>query len=111
MALGEVDLAVCYFPDLNTQQFFKQRLYVHTFVCIARKGHPIGGKLSVRAYEHYGHAVTAVPTRSTALIDKFLKSKGINQRISMRTPHHLVLPVVVTQTDLIATVPQAIADH
>ena len=111
MALGEVDLAVGYFPDLTTQQFFKQRLYTHTFACIARKGHPMGNKLTVRAYEQYGHAVTAVPTRSTVLLDKFLKSKGVHRRISLRTPHHLVLPVVVSQTDLIATVPQAVADH
>lgn len=111
MAAGEIDLAVGYFPDLSTQQFFKQRLYKHSYACIARRGHPLGEKLTVRAYERCGHAVASTPARSTALLDKFLAGKGIERRIVLRTPHHLVLPTVVAQSDLIATVPMAVADH
>jgi DNA-binding transcriptional LysR family regulator len=111
MAAGEIDLAVGYFPDLGTQQFFKQRLYKHTYACIARRGHPLGTRLTIRAYERCGHAVAATPARSTALLDKFLAGKGIERRIVVRTPHHLVLPIVVAQSDLIATVPLAVADH
>jgi DNA-binding transcriptional LysR family regulator len=111
MASGRVDLAIGYFPDLDTQQFFKQRLYTHTYACIARVGHPLGKKLTVGAYQRFGHAVAATPARSTALLDKFLARKGIQRRIVLRTPHHLALPVVVSQTDLIATVPLAVAGH
>lgn len=111
MAAGDIDLAVGYFPDLSTQQFFKQRLYMHTYSCIARQGHPLGTKLTRRAYERCGHAVAATPARSTALLDKFLARRGIERRIVLRTPHHLALPTVVAQTDLIATVPMAVADY
>lgn len=111
MTAGEIDLAVGYFPDLSSQQFFKQRLYKHSYACIARRGHPIGPRLTVRAYESWGHAVAATPARSTALLDDFLEREGISRRIVMRTPHHLVLPIVVAETDLIATVPLAVADH
>lgn len=111
MISGDIDLAVGYFPDLSTQQFFKQRLYNHSYACIARQGHPLGARLTVRAYERCGHAVAASPARSTALLDKFLSRKGIERRIVLRTPHHLALPTVVSQTDLIATVPMAVADH
>lgn len=111
MGSGEIDLAVGYFPDLSSQQFFKQRLYKHTYSCIARRGHPMGSKLTIKAYERWGHAVAATPARSTALLDRFLESKGIKRRIVMRTPHHLVLPILIAETDLIATVPLTVADR
>lgn len=111
MASGSIDLAIGYFPDLGTQQFFKQRMYTHTYACIARVGHPVGNKLTVRDYELCGHVVASTPARSTALLDKFLARHGVRRRVMLQTPHHLVLPVVVAQTDLLATVPLAVASH
>jgi DNA-binding transcriptional LysR family regulator len=111
MAAGIIDLAIGYFPDLEKQQFFRQQLYTHSYACIARAGHPVGEKLSMRDYERCGHAVASTPARGTTLLDSFLQRLGVRRRIALRTPHHLVLPVVVAQTDLIATVPLAVASH
>jgi len=111
MASGRIDVAIGYFPDLQTQQFFKQRLYTHSYACLARAGHPLGKKLTARDYEQCGHAVASTPARSTALLEKFLVRSGIGRRIVLQTPHHLVLPEVVARTDLIATVPLAVASH
>jgi DNA-binding transcriptional LysR family regulator len=111
MESARIDLAIGYFPDLVTQQFFKQRMYTHTYACITRAGHPIGRKLTVRDYERCGNAVASNPARSMALLDRFLARHRIQRRVVLRTPHHLVLPVVVAQTDLIATVPLAVASH
>ena len=111
MAAGQIDLAIGYFPDLQTQQFYQQRLYTHTYACIARMGHPVGQRLGVRDYARCGHAVASTPARSTALLEKFLARRGIVRRIVLQTPHHLVLPEVVAGSDLIATVPLAVASH
>lgn len=111
MAAARVDLAIGYFPDLQRQQFFQQRLYTHSFACIARAGHPLGKRLGMRDYERCGHAVAATPARSTTLLDRFLARHRIVRRIVLQTPHHLVLPEVVASTDLIATVPLAVASH
>lgn len=108
---GRVDVAIGYFPELQGQVLYKQRLYMHSYACIARVGHPLGRKLTARHYEGCGHAVAATPARSTALLEKFLTRQGIARRIMLRTPHHLVLPEVVAHTDLIATVPLAVAGH
>lgn len=108
---GRVDVAIGYFPELQGQLLYKQRLYMHSYACIARAGHPLGSRLTARHYEGCGHAVAATPARSTALLDKFLARQGIGRRIRLRTPHHLVLPEVVARTDLIATVPLAVAGH
>lgn len=111
MAAGSIDLAIGYYPDLGSQQFFRQKLYMHTYACIARVGHPLGSKLTVRSYASCGHAVAATPARSAILLDDQLARHGIRRRIVHRTPHHLVLPLVVAQTDLIATVPLAVASE
>jgi DNA-binding transcriptional LysR family regulator len=38
LELGEIDLAIGYFPDLKGNNFFQQRLFSHGFVCLLR--HP-----------------------------------------------------------------------
>lgn len=108
MTAGEIDLAVGYFPDLGVQAFFKQRLYTHTYACMLRRGHPLEGRrLTEKAYAEQGHAVVASPARSNELFERFLDRRGIQRRIVLRTPHHLSLPAIIEETDLLATVPLA----
>lgn len=108
MTAGEIDLAVGYFPDLGSQAFFKQRLYTHTYACMIRRGHPLeGNRLTAKVYSEQGHAVVASPARSNEFFEKFLDRRGIQRRIVLRTPHHLSLPAIIEETDLLATVPLA----
>ncbi|MFL9670999.1 LysR family transcriptional regulator [Variovorax sp. AB1(2024)] len=108
MAAGEIDLALGYFPDLSAQSFFRQRLYVHTYACMVRKGHPLeGSRLTQKAYLHYGHADVASPARSNELFHRFLARRGLQRRIVLSTQHHMSLPAIIEATDLLATVPLA----
>ncbi len=108
MEAGAIDLAIGYYPDLNTQAFFKQRLYTHTFACLLRRGHPLEGRpMTEREYSSAGHASVTSPARSNVLYEKFLETRGIERRVVLRTPHHLSLPQIVEGTDLLATVPLA----
>lgn len=108
MASGKIDLALGYFPDLNAQSFFRQRLYVHTYACMVRKGHPLeGSRLTQQAYLNHGHADVASPARSNEFFDKFLTRRGLQRRIVLSTQHHMSLPAIIEATDLLATVPLA----
>jgi DNA-binding transcriptional LysR family regulator len=108
MEAGTVDLALGYFPDLGAQAFFHQRLYTHTYACMMRRGHPLlGSRLTEKAYSLAGHAVVSSPARTNLLFEQFLQRRGIERRIVMSTPHHLSLPAIVEETDLLATVPLA----
>lgn len=108
MTAGEVDLALGYFPDLGSQSFFQQRLYVHTYACMVRKGHPLeGSRLTEKAFLKFGHAVVASPARSNDLFEKFLEQRGLKRHIVLSTPHHMSLPAIIEETDLLATVPLA----
>lgn len=109
MESGAIDLALGYFPDLSAQAFFHQRLFTHTFACMMRRGHPLFQHLTEQSYAAVGHAVVSSPARSNILFEQFLQARGIERRIVLNTPHHLSLPALIEETDLVATVPLATA--
>jgi DNA-binding transcriptional LysR family regulator len=107
---GEIDLAVGYFPDLVQNNFFQQRLFTHHFACLMRAAHPLYAKrLSVKAFLEFEHAVVHAEGRSHELFEKFLERKRIRRKIALHTPHFLSIPVIVSGSDLMATVPHALA--
>lgn len=112
MESGRVDLALGYFPDLDLNGFFRQRLYTHSYACMLRRAHPaIRDGLTKEAYGRLQHAVVTSPARTNDLFDRFLERRGIRRQVAVRTPHHLSLPSIVADTDLVATVPFATAQY
>jgi DNA-binding transcriptional LysR family regulator len=60
MDLGEIDLAVGYFPDLTTSVFKQQFLFQHSSACVVRRDHPtIGPVLTLDDYLSAKHVVIA----------------------------------------------------
>jgi DNA-binding transcriptional LysR family regulator len=107
---GEIDLAVGYFPDLVQNNFFQQRLFTHHFACLMRSGHPRYAKrLSLKAFLEIEHAVVHAEGRSHELFEKLLGRRKIRRKIVLHTPHFLSIPVIVSRSDLMATVPHALA--
>jgi DNA-binding transcriptional LysR family regulator len=107
---GQVDLALGYFPDLTGDLFFRQRLYSHTFACIVQENHPlVSGVMSASVFARLGHVEVSSPSRTGHLFEQILQRHGIRRRVVLRTPHHLSLPAIVESTQLIATVPLAVA--
>jgi DNA-binding transcriptional LysR family regulator len=107
---GRVDLALGYFPELKGELFFRQRLYSHTFACIVQKNHPLDrGVMSAAIFSKLGHVEVSSPSRTGKLLESLLQRRGIVRRVVLRTPHHLSLPAIVESTNLVATVPLAVA--
>ena len=107
---GEIDLAVGYFPDLAGQNFFRQRLFTHHFACLVRSGHPVRKKpLTLDAFLAMEHAVVHAEGRSQEIVERFLDRRKIHLRVALTTPHFLSLPMVIARSDLITTVPHAVA--
>ena len=106
---GSVDLAVGYFPDLETQHF-RQRLFTHYFVCLARAGHPrCGPPFTLERFLACSHAVVHSGSRSQELFERFLAREKVVRRVALQTPHFTSLPFIIARTDLVATVPHALA--
>ena len=106
---GEIDLAVGYFPDLRDKAFMEKHMFFHHFVCLLRANHPITATtLSLAQFLSVEHAVVAGAGRTYEIFERYLRSKKIQRRVALETPHFMSIPFVISQSDLIATVPHAI---
>jgi DNA-binding transcriptional LysR family regulator len=106
---GEIDLAIGYFPDLAKNSFFQQRLFTHHFACLLRARHPLRARLTREAFLSAEHAVVRAEGRSQEIFERFLERKKLKRKIVLLTPHFLSLPMIIARSDLIATVPHALA--
>jgi DNA-binding transcriptional LysR family regulator len=107
---GEIDLAVGYFPDLKKHNFLERRLFTHHFACLMRAGHPRRAKrLSLADFLAMEHAVVHAEGRSQEIFERFLERNRIRRKVVLHTPHFLSIPIIIARSDLVATVPHAVA--
>jgi DNA-binding transcriptional LysR family regulator len=110
MADGVVDLALGYFPDLQGSNFLCQTLFDHPFSCIARRDHPdIGDSISLDQFLGLGHILVSQEGRSQELVETRMRQMGLSRRIQLESPHFMSVPLLVAGSDLISTVPHAVA--
>jgi DNA-binding transcriptional LysR family regulator len=106
---GEVDLAIGYFPDLKGGGYFQQRLFSSGFTCLVRADHPkVGDTLTRADFLTLRHAAVEATGRSQEVLEEYLRKLGIERRIALHVPHFMSIPVVIAQSDLVATVPRAV---
>ncbi len=55
------------------------------------------------------HAVVRAEGRSQEIFERFLERKKIRRNIVLLTPHFLSLPMIVARSDIVTTVPHALA--
>jgi DNA-binding transcriptional LysR family regulator len=106
---GDVDLAIGFFPDLRKSDFFQQRLLTHHFVCLLRADHAVRGRrLTLGEFLSLEHVVVHSEGRSQEIFEEFLQARGLTRRIRLYTPHFLSIARLVSQSDMLVTVPHAI---
>lgn len=110
LANGDIDLAVGYFPDLKKKNYIQQRLFTHAYVCLLRGDHPIRSrKLTLQQFLKLDHATVRTEGRSRDIFERYLEKRKIRRKIALLTSHLLSLPAIVARSDLVITVPQALA--
>ncbi len=113
MESGSTELAIGFFPDLERSGFYMQRLFEHSFVCLVRKDHPRvkGDKVSLPVFLDLPHAVVEPEGRSHELFERLLEAKGLSRRVQLSIPHFMSVPAIIVATDMIVTVPYALAGY
>jgi len=110
MDLGNVDLAMGYFPDLTTSLFKQQSLFKHKSACLVRRDHPtLGANFTLEDYLAAKHIAIAQEGRFRDVVEVGLAAQGLERRIGIQTPHFVSVPFLVAQSDLVATVPYPLA--
>ena len=109
LRMGEVDLALGHFPELASAALYQQRLFAHSFVCIVRSDHPtIGEQMTKKQFLEGKHAVVHPAGQMNDSLEAELQAQGLTRRVSVRIEHFLAVPTILSQSDLIFTVPYAI---
>ena len=72
----------------------------------ARKGHPAFQSWSAAAWSDCTHALVGVAARVANPIAEAAAAAGLQRRIGARVPHFTTLAPLLSQTDLVATVPR-----
>jgi DNA-binding transcriptional LysR family regulator len=102
-----------YFPNLEGRGVLRQRLFMHSLVCLVRADHPIvrSKNVPLATFLELPHAVVHSVGRSNELFEMLLKKQGLRRRIQLLSSHFLSVPAIIAKTDLIVTVPRSIADY
>ena len=109
LASGEADMAIGTYrtaPDT----LYKQRLFMHGFSTLVHANSKIKKRISLDEFEKTPQIVVTLHGRSAVPFDNILEEKGIKRQVVMKTPHFLIVPLLIAhQPDLIATVPTELA--
>jgi DNA-binding transcriptional LysR family regulator len=107
---GEVDVAVGYFPALALKNFRQRRVSTHRFACLLRADHPFrAARLSAAHFLAAEHLVVREEGRSQEVLERFFARRRIRRNVAVFASHFLSVPFLVARSDLVATVPYAVA--
>ena len=113
---GNADLALGYFPDLHRAGFYQQRLFDAHLVCMVRRKHPIfgnssnsGATITLKQYLAASHVLVR-PDGREHVFDQVLQERGLKRRVVLEISHYMSLLPIIAGSDLVATVPQDLAE-
>ena len=108
---GKIDLAIGVYPELRKNNFFRQRLLLSYAACLLRADHPIrSNRLSLKRYLALKH-VAVRSGHSQQMVQKALGRGDLRRHVAIVTSHYLIIPEIVKNTDLVATILRALANY
>lgn len=108
---GDVDLALGYFPDLQSSEFMRRKIGQHSFVCICSSANrSVIEGFNLQKYSAARHVVVEAPGRSQGIFERYLQQRGIVRAVGLTTPHFMSLPEIISGTNMLASIPKALAD-
>ena len=109
MEAGHVDLAIGLLPQLKGG-FFQRRLFSQRYVCLFRKGHALDKRrVSLREFAAAEHVVVVSPGTGHGKVDEVLERAGIRRTVRLTVPHFVAVGHILRNTDMVATVPERLA--
>lgn len=103
---GALDLALGVFGDVPVGCHATE-LFHEGFHCVVRRGHPqlSRGRLTLKRYAELPHLLVAQRRTGPGAVDLALQKHGLSRRVALYVSHFLVAPLIVAQSDLVATLP------
>ncbi|RTQ34862.1 LysR family transcriptional regulator [Variovorax gossypii] len=110
MEAGHVNLAIGLLPQLKAG-YFQRRLFRQHYVCMFRRDHPLDGrkKVSLDDFSAADHVVVVSDGTGHGKADEFLDRKKIMRKVVLTVPHYVAVGHILHDSDLVATVPERLA--
>jgi DNA-binding transcriptional LysR family regulator len=106
---GEIDLAIGVYPQLPPELRIR-KLFDDRFVCVVRRGHPIGERrLTPRRYAALEHVLVAPRGRPGGTFDRLLAERGLERRVTRAVPYFVAAFHLVSRSDCVLTVSERLA--
>lgn len=111
MEAGRIDLALGHLPHLQTG-FLQRRLFAQTYVCLFRKTSRLNkDAFSLDDFVSAEHIGISAEGTGHAMIDELFAKMGIDRKIRLYVPHFVAVGHILANTDMVATVPKALASR
>jgi len=105
-----VDLAVGAILEVP-RHLRSQVLYTDHLVCMARRGHPaLRQPLTLDTFCSVSHVTVSGAADPYYSIERILGRLGRTRHVGLSLPHLLVVPMLLATSDLVACMPQRLAD-
>lgn len=119
---GSLDLAIGHLPAVRRGSGFHQRrLFDQRYVCLLRRRHPLlrttgrraatASTLSLEAFCAAEHLVVKAAGTAHGQVDEAMRRQGIARRVALTVPHFVATGHLLAATDLVATVPERLAER
>jgi DNA-binding transcriptional LysR family regulator len=109
LAAGTLDCAIDVLLPLSND-ILRKRIVMDQIVVLARQGHPqVEGGLDLATYLAADHVLVSSRRRGPGLEDFELSRLGLQRRVRLRCQHYFAACRVVSQTDLLLTMPERYA--
>ena len=109
LAAGNLDLALDV-PLAVSNSIRQQRIFQDRLIVLARNHHPlINGELEMSNYLSQRHVLVSSRRKGLGLEDFELHRAGLHRHISLRCQHYFAACRVVSQSDLLLTMPEQYA--
>jgi DNA-binding transcriptional LysR family regulator len=109
MEAGKVNLAIGLLPQLKGG-FFQRRLFRQRYVCLFRRGHKLDKKkVSLAEFSAAEHLVVVSAGTGHGKVDELLRRGGVERDVRLTVPHFVSVGHILQATDLVATVPERLA--
>ena len=111
MEAGHVDVAIGLLPQLKAG-FFQRRLFKQRYVCMFRKGHRLDKRrISLKEFSIADHVVVVSAGTGHGKVDELLERAGVQRKVRLTVPHFVAIGHIVSNTDMVATVPERFAQR
>lgn len=110
MAAGRVDLAMGALPPLQAG-FYQQALFRQRYVALMRADHPLTQtrRISISQLRQTAQVRVVASGTDHGRIDEWMAQRGVQRPIQLTVPHYVALGQVLSDTRLMAIVPERFA--